>query len=117
MRDDRLRDRTKAFASQIIQMRCKLPKSAVAQVLGKELVRSGTSVVTNYREASRSRSCTELASKLGVVQQTLDETLLWLELLVESTIVSKARMADLHREGNELLCMTSAAIEKARGRL
>jgi four helix bundle protein len=117
MRDnDGFHDRTKAFASQVIQMRCKLPKSNVAQVLGKALVRSGTSVVVHYREASRSRSRAERASKLNTVQQRLDETLLWLELLVESTSVSSARTADLHREGNELLSMTAAAIEQTRGR-
>jgi four helix bundle protein len=98
-------------------MYCKLPKSTEAQVLGKQVLRSGTSVAANYREASRARSDAELISKLGVVEQELDETLLWFELLVESGIVSNAKMASLHQEADELLRMTVAAIKKAKCRL
>jgi four helix bundle protein len=117
VKNDDLRDRTKAFALRIIKMYCRLPKSVQAQVLGKQVLRSGTSVAANYREASRARSDAELVSKLGVVEQELDETLLWLELFVESGIVSEGKMASLHTEGDELLRMTVAAIKKAKGRL
>jgi four helix bundle protein len=117
MKNDDFRNRTKTFALRIIKMYCRLPKSTEAQVLGKQVLRSGTSVAANYREASRARSDAELVSKLGVVEQELDETLLWLELLVESGIVREAKMASLHQEAEELLCMTVAAIKKAKGRL
>ena len=117
MKNDGFRDRTKAFALRIVKMYCKLPKSTEAQVLGKQVLRSGTSVAANYREASRTRSDAELVSKLGVVEQELDESLLWLELLVESDIVSHAKMASLHQEADELLRMTVTAIKKAKGRL
>ncbi len=117
MKNDDFRDRTKAFALRIIKMYCSLPKSRQAQVLGKQALRSGTSVAANYREASRARSNAELVSKLGIVEQELDETLLWLELFVESGIVSEAKMASLHKEGDELLRMTVAAIKKAKARL
>ena len=71
-------------------MYCALPKSTEAQVLGKQVLRSGTSVAANYREASRARSDAEFVSKLGIVEQELDETIMWLELLVESEIVTPA---------------------------
>ncbi|MCD4760464.1 four helix bundle protein [bacterium] len=117
MKDYELRDRTKAFALRIIRMYCLLPKSTEAQVLGKQVLRAGTSVAANYREASRARSDAELIAKLGVVAQELDETLLWLELLVESSIVSESKMADLRQAADELLRMTIAAIKTAKKRL
>jgi four helix bundle protein len=117
MKDHKLRDRTKAFALRIIKMYCRLPKSTEAQVLGKQALRAGTSVAANYREASRARSNAEFISKLGVVEQELDETLLWLELLVESGIVPEAKMADLRQEADELLRMTIAAIKTTKAQL
>lgn len=117
MRYYALRDRTKAFALRIIKMYCQLPKSTEAQVLGKQVLRAGTSVAANYREASRARSDAEFVSKLGIFEQELDETLFWLELLVESGIVPETRMADLHQEAGELLRMTVAAIKTAKTRL
>ena len=117
MKNDDFRNRTKAFALRIIKMYCRLPKSTQAQVLGKQALRSGTGVAANYREASRARSDAELVSKLGIVEQELDEMLLWLELFVESGIVSEAKMSRLHVEGDELFRMTVAAIKKAKTRL
>lgn len=116
MKDYGLRDRTKAFALRIIKMYGRLPRSTEAQVLGKQVLRAGTSVAANYREASRARSDAELISKLGLVEQELDETLLWLELLVESKIVPEAKMAELHKEADELLRMAIAAIKTAKRR-
>ena len=117
MKDYGMRDRTKAFALRIIKMYCRLPKSTEAQVLGKQALRAGTSVAANYREASRARSDAELISKFGVVEQELDETLLWLELLVESGIVLETKMAELHQEADELLRMTIAAIKTIKANL
>ena len=117
MKDYGLRDRTKAFALRIIKMYCRLPKSTQAQVLGRQVLRAGTSVAANYREASRARSDAEFVSKLGIVEQELDETLLWLELIVESGIVPEAKMASLHQETDELLRMTVTAIKTAKQRL
>jgi four helix bundle protein len=97
-------------------MFCSLPKSPEAQVLGKQVLRSGTSVAVNYREASRARSDAELISKLGIVEQELDESLLWLELLVESGIMSESRMGPLLEEADELLAMTVAAIKTLKKR-
>ncbi len=117
MKHQELRDRTKDFALRIIKMYCSLPKSTEAQVLGKQALRSGTSVAANYREASRARSDAELASKLGIVEQELDETQLWLELLVESSIVPEGKMSNLLQEADELLRITVAAIKTTRSRL
>jgi four helix bundle protein len=98
-----LRDRTKQFALRIIRLSAALPKSNEAQVIGKQLLRSGTSVAANFREASRARSDAEFIAKLGIVEQELDESLLWMELLVESEIVALARMQELMTEADELI--------------
>jgi four helix bundle protein len=116
MKNQELRDRTKSFALRVIKMYCALPKSTEAQVLGKQALRSGTSVAANYREASRARSDAELLSKLGVVEQELDETLLWFELLVESKIVSTGKMVKIHQEAEESLKMIVAAIKRLKGK-
>jgi four helix bundle protein len=93
-----------------------LPKSTAAQVLGKQALRSGTSVAANFREASRARSNAEFISKLGVVEQELDETLLWLELLVESDLVPETKMSALHQETEELLKIIISSIRTAKRR-
>ena len=87
-----------------------LPKSTEAQVMGKQVLRSGTSVAANYREAFRVRSDAEFRSKMGIVEQELDETPLWLELLVESGIVAQTKMTDLLPETDELLRITVSSI-------
>ncbi|MCC6124782.1 MAG: four helix bundle protein [Pirellulales bacterium] len=116
MKNQELRNRTKSFALRVIKMYCALPKSTEAQVLGKQVLRSGTSVAANYREASRARSDVELIAKLGIVEQELDETLLWFELLVESKILSSAKMTKIHQEAEELLSMVVAAIKRLKGK-
>jgi len=93
MRMEGLRQRTKDFALRIIRVYVALEKSTQAQVLGKQVLRSGTSVAANFREASRARSDAEFIAKMGIVEQELDETMLWLELLAESKIIKKERLA------------------------
>ena len=101
-----LRPRTKAFALRIIRMYCKFAKSdTVAQVLGKQVLRSGTSVGANYREAYRSRSKLEFVSKMGDCLKELEETQYWLELLVDSGCVTLAKMTPLLNETNELIAI------------
>jgi four helix bundle protein len=111
-----LRDRTKSFALRVLRLYSKLPKSTEAQVLGKQILRSGTSVAANFREASRARSDAEFASKLGIVEQELDETMLWLELLGESGVVKADLLAPLRTEAEELLKITITAIKATRKR-
>jgi four helix bundle protein len=85
-----LKPRTKAFALRVIRMYCKLPKNdTVAQVLGKQILRSGTSVGASYREASRSRSKAEFVSKNGDCLREIEESEYWLELLVDSGLLGR----------------------------
>ena len=116
MRMEGLRDRTKQFALRVIRMYASLPHSGAAQVLGKQALRSGTSVAANFREASRARSNAEFVAKLGIVEQELDETMLWLELLTESGIVSEKKLALLHQEAEELLKIVVASARKTKSR-
>lgn len=115
MRNVQLEQRTKQFALRVIRMFTKLPKSREAQVLGDQLLRSGTSVAANYREAARARSKAELRSRLGVVEGELDESLLWFDLLTESGIVPPAKLALLRQEAEELLKIMVASIRTLRG--
>lgn len=116
MRGAELRERTKRFALRTVRMYVSLPKSTAAQVLGKQALRAGTSVAANFREASRARSNAEFIAKLGIVEQELDETMLWLELLVESDLVPQSKMAALHQEAEELLKIIIASIRTAKRR-
>ena len=100
-KDDELCERTKQFALRIIRLYVSLPSSTEAQVIGKQLLRSGTSVAANYREARRGRSRTEVRAKLGIVEQELDESMLWLELLSESGIFPNERLGPLLTETDE----------------
>ena len=109
-----LKQRTKQFALRIIKMYVSLPKSPEAQVMGEQVLRSGTSVAANYREACRARSPAEFRSKMGIVEQELDETLLWLELLVESDVVPETKMKELVAESDELIRIVVASIKTSK---
>jgi four helix bundle protein len=100
-----LRERTKIFGLRVVKMFVALPKSDEAQVLGKQVLRSGTSVGANYREAHRARSKAEFVSKIGDCLKELDETAYWLELLTESGIVKPTKLAALQDETNQLLAI------------
>ena len=84
--------------------------------MGNQLLRSGTSPGANYRSACRARSVAEFCSKMGIVEEELDESLYWMELLAESNLVPERKLALLMREGEELLAMTVASINTARKR-
>lgn len=106
--------RTKAFALRVIRVVESLPRESVAQTLGRQLLRSGTSVAANYRASTRARSRPEFVAKLGIVEEECDESLFWMELLVESGRMPASRLAPLQREGSEILAMTVASIKSAR---
>lgn len=109
-----LKKRTKAFALRIIRLYAALPKTTTAQVLGKQVLRSGTSVGAHYREASRARSTAEFISKLEVAVQELDETLYWLELLEEGAIVSSTSVASLKTEVDALIAIFVSSVRTAK---
>lgn len=91
-----------------------LPKTTEAQVLGKQVLRSGTGVAANYREARRGRSRAEVRAKLGIVEQELDETILWLELFVEAEILPAGRLEPLLQEADELLRIMVTSITRLK---
>jgi four helix bundle protein len=108
--------RTKKFARRIIRLYVSLPKNnIVAQVLGKQVLRSGTSVGANYREANRARSKAEFISKAGDCLKEVDETLYWLELLSEENIILQSRLRLLLQEANELVAIFITICKRARG--
>jgi four helix bundle protein len=104
-----LRRRTKDAAIRIVRLFRTLPSSSDAQIIGKQLLRSGTSVAANYRAVSRARSDAEFISKIGVVLEEADETLFWLELLGETGIVAGLLLEPLQNEMNQLVRIFSAA--------
>ena len=109
-----LKDRTKKFALRITRMYSSLPRSMEAQVLGKQVLRSGTSVGANYREASQGRSKAEFIAKMGDCLKELEETTYWFELLVEGGILSKKKLSDLLQESKELTAIFVTIIEKTK---
>ena len=109
-----LRERTKQFALRIIKLYCALPKTPEAQILGKQVLRSGTSPGAHYREAERARSRAEFVSKIQGGLQDLDETAYWLELLGEAGIVASKRLADLREETCELTKIFAAITIQAK---
>jgi four helix bundle protein len=109
-----LRMRTKAFALRIVHLYVALPKTTEAQVLGKQVLRSGTAVGAHYREARRGRSTAEFVSKIELAIQELDETIYWLELLGDAGIVSATRLVELHKEAEELLAILVASVRTAK---
>jgi four helix bundle protein len=112
-----LRLRTKAFALRVVKLYAALPKTTVAQVLGKQVLRSGTAVGANYREAYRARSKAEFTAKIGNCLMELDETAYWLELLAESGVVTAARLAALQDETDQLIAVFTAIVKKTKKRM
>jgi four helix bundle protein len=111
-----LKGRTKQFALRIVRLYSALPSSVVAQVIGKQLLRSGTSVGAHFREATRSRSDAEFISKVEGALQELEETVYWLELLGESEVISVARLKDLSEEADQLIAILVTCVRNAKSR-
>ncbi|MBL7178055.1 MAG: four helix bundle protein [Desulfobacteraceae bacterium] len=109
-----LKQRTKEFALRIIKLVESLPKGRTADVLGRQLLRAGTSVGANYRSACRARSTADFISKMGIVEEEADESLFWMELLIESGIVKIEKLESLMKEADELIAITVASINTAR---
>lgn len=111
---EQMRDRTKAFALRIIRLYRSLPYQTDAQVLGKQLLRCGTSVAANYRAVCRARSKAEFVAKIGVVVEEVDEAVLWLELMTESGIAPATKSEALLKEANELTAIFAASQRTAK---
>lgn len=111
-----LRERTKQFAYRIVRLFRALPKTVEAQIVGKQLLRCGTSVGANYRAVCLSRSHAEFVARMGVVLEEADESVFWLELIADTEILPKNRIADLLREAEELTLIFGASQRTARSR-
>lgn len=111
-----LKYRSKCFALRIIKLVESLPKTQTANVLGKQLLRSGTSVAANYRAACRSRSNADFIAKMGIVEEETDESVFWMEMLIDSGLVKLGLVTDLLDEGNQLTAIWVTSINTARGR-
>jgi len=109
-----LRQRTKEFAIRVVRLYRSLLKSEEGRVLGRQVLRSGTSVAANYRSACRARSKAEFFAKLAVAVEEADETVFWLELLIETNTVTAKRLEGLLVEANELLAILAASRKTAR---
>jgi four helix bundle protein len=114
MTKDELKRRTRRFALDVIRLVESLPRTRTAEVVGRQLLRSGTSVGANYRAACRARSSADFVSKMGIVEEETDESIYWMELLVESGGMPADRVDALLREANELLAITVSSIKTAR---
>ncbi len=111
-----LKARTKQFALRVIRLVEALPHTQTAGVVGKQLLRSATSVAANYRAACRARSQADFVHKLGIVEEEADESLFWLELIVEANLMAEARVQDLLKEADELTAIFVASRKTAKGK-
>ena len=109
-----LKERTKQFALKIIRLVASLPRTREADIIGRQLLKAGTSVGANYREASRARSKAEFRAKIGIVEQESDESLYWLELLTESGITKGALLEELLVEADELVAIFTTIGKKSK---
>lgn len=114
MDEDEFKRRTKQLALRIIRLVESLPDTPICNVIGKQILRSATSVGANYRAACRAKSEVDMIAKLGIVEEESDETLYWLELLVEASIIPETRLTDLMKEVNEIVAMTVSSIKTLR---
>ncbi|OGW43436.1 MAG: four helix bundle protein [Nitrospirae bacterium GWD2_57_8] len=114
MKHDNLKERTKQFALRVIRLVESLPKGRTSEVIGRQLLRSGTSVAANYRAACRARSTADFISKMGIVEEETDESIFWMEILVDAKIVEKKLLLELMEEADELLAIIVASIKTAR---
>ena len=114
MTPDEMKQRTKNFGIRIVKVVEKFPPKRTAQTIGQQLLRSGTSVGANYRAACRSRSDAEFRAKLGICEEEADETIYWLELIIELGYFRPKLLGDLIAEANELLAIIVASIKTSR---
>ena len=114
MNELELKQRTKQFALPVMKVVGALPENSVGRAIGNQLIRSGTSVGANYRSACRGRSKAEFVAKLGVVVEEADESVFWLELIIDGKLLTKQRIEPLLQEANELTAIMTAAHKTAQ---
>ncbi|MBW8863386.1 MAG: four helix bundle protein [Verrucomicrobia bacterium] len=114
MTREEMKARTKVYSNRIVKLCSALPRSWVAETLGKQLLRSGTSVGANYRAVCRAKSAADFINKLRIVEEECDESLFWMELLVDNGFVKPSRIAGLMQESNEIISIVIASAKTAR---
>jgi four helix bundle protein len=114
MDERQFRERTKGLALRVIRLVETLPGGTTSEIVGRQLLRSATSVGANYRAVCRARSTADMIAKLGIVEEEADETLYWLELLSEAGLIPQSRLADLMQETDEIVAMTVSSIKTLR---
>jgi len=114
MTREEMKKRTKMYANRIVKLCSALPESWIARTLGKQLLRSGTSVGANYRAVCRAKSSSDFINKLRIVEEECDESLFWMELLVDNNYIKPSRLEDLMREADEILAIVVSSAKTAR---
>jgi len=115
MTREEMKARTKRYANRVLKVCAALPKDWIARVLGAQLLRSGTSVGANYRAVCRAKSKADFLNKLKIVEEECDESLFWMELLIENGFFRLSRLQSLLREGDEILSIIVASAKTTRG--
>jgi four helix bundle protein len=116
MTQQEMKARTKKLALLIIKLVDSLPYTRCAEVIGKQLLRSGTSVGANYRSACRAKSTADFVFKLTIVEEEADESVYWMELLVEARIIRESLLSDLIDEANQLVAIIVSSIKTLKGK-
>ena len=114
MTKEEMKTRTKQYALRVIKAVQALPNDRVANVLGSQFLRAGTSVGANYRAACRAKSTADFVNKLKILKEEGDESLFWMELLVESGIIPQRKLVALMKEGDEIVAIVVAALKTTR---
>jgi four helix bundle protein len=109
-------DRTKRFALRVIRVVDSLPRSSAGEVIGRQLLKAGTSVAANYRAAQRARSRAEFRAKLGIVEEEADESYFWLDLIIDAGLIKASRVAPLRQEAHEITAIIVASLRTAKQR-
>ena len=114
MTKEDLKKRTRLFAIMIINLVDELPKTKAGHTIGNQIIRSGTSVAANYRAACRARSSKDFISKITIVEEESDETLFWLELIVEANLLKKDKLQNILKEADELTAIFTTTGKSAK---
>jgi four helix bundle protein len=114
MTREEMKSRTKTYANRIVKLCSALPGGWIAQTLGKQLLRSGTSVGANYRAVCRAKSNSDFINKLRIVEEECDESLFWMELLVENNLIKPSLLGNLMKEADEILAIVVSSAKTAR---
>jgi len=116
MNAEQFKARTKAFALRVVKLATSLPRNRVGEVFARQMIRSGTSVAANYRAACLARSRAEFVSKMGIAQEEADETMFWIEMIVDAGLVKSPLVEGLIRENKEVLAIIIASRKTAKAK-